>query len=290
MLLVLSVVLIFIGYKSPYHQRFRSYLAKAVYPLYYVVDKPIKGVSYFTQVFSEKNKLIAQNESLNSQLMLAGARIQGLLSLKLENQQLRKLLGASASLSEHVLISELLAVSQDPFRGFVIINKGRHAHVFIGQAVLDAYGVMGQVTEVGDFASRVLLITDSQSAVPVVDVRSGLRSLVVGTGDNTKMSMIYVPDTADIKLGDVLNTSGLGLRYPAGYPVGKIISIKRTSKKRFSEITIVPIAHIMNSRYIMLLWPSQADRIKSAKKLLSESIGGMAKQKKQDEKKTIKFE
>ena len=175
--------------------------------------------------------------------------------LERENLRLRELLGSSFRLPERVLIAELLRVDSDLFSQHVVINKGESDAVFEGQPVLDSNGVMGQVMTVSQFSSRVILVTDPSHGTPVQVNRNGLRSVARGRGLNKFLQLEYLPYNSDIRAGDLLVTSGLGGRFPAGYPVGTVISVKESSGQNFSEVTVEPTASIETSREVLLVLP-----------------------------------
>ncbi len=139
----------------------------------------------------------------------------------------------------------------------VVLNKGSHDGVFIGQPVLDAAGVMGQVIQIGPYTSRVLLINDPHSGVPVQDARNGVRAIAVGDNYSGKVRLANVVQTTDIKEGDIFMTSGLGEHYPEGYPLGKVESVVKDPGLQFATITIEPSAHLDRSRQVLLIWPAK---------------------------------
>src|SRR5262249_27030613 len=155
-----------------------------------------------------------------------------------------------------LLVGQILDAALDPLNQEMVLDKGTDDGIFVGQPVLDAYGVMGQVIDTTAKTSRVLLISDGRSALPVQNNRNGMRAIVAGTGYANSLSLLHMPNTADVKVGDYLVTSGLGGRFPFGYPVGQIISIKKTSAERFALIEVRPAAHLDRSRMVVLVWPS----------------------------------
>ncbi|WP_461521632.1 rod shape-determining protein MreC, partial [Porticoccus sp.] len=171
-----------------------------------------------------------------------------------ENVRLRNLLNATEMLKDRVLVAELVGVSPDPSRHTIIINRGEEQGVYVGQAVLDADGLMGQVIEVYRSSSKVLLITDSAHAVPVQVVRNGGRSIAEGMGEFDRLSLRYVPPTTDIVVGDKLVSSGLGGRFPVGYPVGTVTAVQTIPGESYLEVKLVPAARIDRSRHLLLLF------------------------------------
>jgi rod shape-determining protein MreC len=152
----------------------------------------------------------------------------------------------------------------DSFVAQAILDKGKKDDVYVGQPVLGASGIMGQVVQVNHWTSRLMLITDTRSAVPVVDERTGLRAIVLGTGPFRPLVLINIPDTADIAVGDKLATSGLGLLYPAGYPVGVVIKVRKQTGQQFAQVLVSPTAHLYRDTQVLLLWHSQAEMVKEA--------------------------
>lgn len=235
----------------------RSQLSVIVLPLQSIVDKPVQFFHWLGTSVSAQQDVLGENARLRARQLLLEAKLQRLLSLERENAQLRELLGSSSHLPGKTSVAQLMAVDVDPLTQQVILDKGERDGVFVGQPVLDAFGVMGQIIDVGPFTSRMMLISDSRSAIPAQNNRNGIRSIVSGTGYSDQLSLLNVSVTADINVGDVLVTSGLGGRFPVGYPLGEVVAIKRAATDRFASITVKPSAHLDRSRQVMLLWPSE---------------------------------
>jgi len=235
----------------------RTALSVPLSLLQHVVSWPIQSIDKLGNMVSSHETLIKENLDLRSEQLLLKAQVQRLLAIESENNQLKALLRSSAQIRGKVLIAQLLAVNSDPFVKQVVLDKGSYDGLFIGQPVLDANGVMGKIIQVGPLTSRVLLITDTHSGVPIQDSRNGLRSIVVGDSYSDKLRLINVTQTADIRVGDVLLTSGLGENYPAGYPVGRVTSVVRDPAQPFASIQVQPSAHVDISRQVLLVWPSQ---------------------------------
>jgi rod shape-determining protein MreC len=177
------------------------------------------------------------------------------LAIELENNELKALKRSSLQIRGKVLIAELLSVSSNPFLNQVLLNKGSHDNVFVGQPVLDANGVMGQVIQVDRLTSRVLLINDVHSGLSIQVARNGMRAIAVGDAYSGKLKLLNVPQTADVQVGDVLMTSGLGENYPAGYPVGQVVKVMKDPGLQFLTILVEPAAHLERSRGVLLIWP-----------------------------------
>ena len=191
------------------------------------------------------------------------SKLQRVATLEDENRRLRALLEASVEFYERVLVAELVGVELEPFRQQIIINKGSTDNVFNGQPLVDSGGIMGQTIHVSPFSSTVLLITDPSHAIPVLINRNGLRSVAVGLGQDNVLLLEYIPVNADVKEGDLIVSSGLGRKFPRGYPVGTVSSISRTPGELFSSVLLVPSARFRESREALLLWPDQQNNAPS---------------------------
>lgn len=258
-LLVLSGCLMFYDQKKQQSEHLRSAISAVVAPLQYAVSTPFDLLGWAQDSFSSHKQLLQENADLKAQLLLQQAQIQKILELEKENSQLRALLKSSSYLNGNVKVAQILAVDIDPYMAQAIIDKGKSYGVFEGQPVIDATGVMGQVIQVGPLTSRVMLITDTRSAVPVQDERTGINAIAIGTGPQRSLALINVPETADVKVGDRLLTSGLDLRYPVGYPLGIVKSVDFHSGQLFATIAIEPAADLNQSRQVLLMWlPAQA--------------------------------
>jgi rod shape-determining protein MreC len=198
-------------------------------------------------------ELQEENERLDRQLLVLEQRSQRLAVLEAENVRLRELLNSSANLDARVLVAEIIGIEADPNRHELILNKGADAGLFKGQAVLDAHGLIGQVVEVGAVSSRVLVITDAMHALSVKVNRSGVRSILAGTGHPDRLRLLYVPDSADIAEGDLLVSTGLGRRYPAGYPVATVVSISHEPGQPFMTVEARPAAWIDRASHVLLV-------------------------------------
>lgn len=253
----MSIALIFFDQRSvPFHA-FRNRVASAVsYPFQWMVDSPINFVHWINASITSQNHLLGENEKLHMREILLQSRLQKLLSLEQENAQLRQLLQSTPQVSGRVVVARLLAVELDPNLQQVVLNKGSNDNVYEGQPVLDAFGVMGQIIGVGSLTSRVQLITDRRSAVPVVDYRTGMRAIAVGMGSSGHLKLRNAPNEADIQLGDLFVTSGLGLCYPLGYPVGIVKKITQINNLE-TEIVLSPTAHLNQTEQVLLAWPDE---------------------------------
>lgn len=206
-----------------------------------------------------RSTLQSENERLKAESLVLQAKVQKLASLAAENIRLRELLNSSAILQDNVLAAEIIGISPDPGKLYVMINKGSDDKVFMGQSVIDAYGLVGQVIEVGSHSSRVLLITDERHALPVQANRSGIRAVAEGSGLLHELELRHVAATTDIKVDDLLVSSGLGGRFPVGYPVGRVVSVVHDPGQAFATVKAMPSAQLNRSRHVLLIFSDKAD-------------------------------
>ena len=235
----------------------RSTLTVLVTPIVYVADYPSRSVEGAQEIFASRSDMREQLVRQEQEVLLLQAKTKKMAALTAENNRLRSLLGSAAKLQDNVLVAELIGVDPDPERLQVIIDKGTEAGVFVGQPLLDAEGLMGQVIETSLFTSRVLLISDDLHAVPVQVIRSNLRLIAQGAGVSGLLELVHVPDTADIRVGDALVSSGLGNRFPVGYPVGTVNRVEHDSGKPFALVTAVPSASLAKSRHVLLVFTEE---------------------------------
>lgn len=233
----------------------RSSIATGLAPVYWLGNAPSEFGNWAAGLFENKEDLQQENEDLKARLMILERRALKYAALASENNELRRLMNSSEVLDDRVIVGEVVGVSPDPFSHEVIINKGRSDGLRPGQAVLDAQGLMGQVVQTSQITSRVLLVSDSSHAVPVEVVRNGLRAILLGTGDSSTLDLVHVPDTADIREGDLLVSSGLGGRFPRGYPVAEVSLIDKEPGEPFVSIEAEPRAELNQSRLVLVVFP-----------------------------------
>ena len=228
-----------------------------VAPVQYAVDYPVRIIGWARLLMSTKKSLIDENMQLRYQQTMLEAQLQKLMMMRTENSQLKQLLSASASATPHTMAAQILAVDTTISRQVLVLNKGTRDGVFTGQPVLDAKGVMGQIIDAGLMTSTVLLISDSKCAVPVRNDRTGERAILVGNNSMTHLSLINLPGTSSIAKGDLLVTSGLGRRYPEGYPVGRVEQVKHMPGDDFITVKVSPVALLNRNRLVLLIWPEE---------------------------------
>lgn len=251
---MLSLILLVVDHRFHHLQQLRSALAFLTYPLHYLADLPFTASSWLDETTSSRDTLLEQNRELRDLNLHLRAELQKYESLQAENMRLRDLVDSSFKVGDRVLVAELSSVDLDPYKQQVIINKGAVSGAYEGQPVLDAHAVMGQVINVTPLSSTVLLITDTSHALPVQVLRNGLRTIAVGTGRITELKLPYLPTNSDIVEGDLLVTSGLGGKFPPGYPVATVTQIDRSPDAPFSTVLAQPRAHLDRSREVLLVW------------------------------------
>ena len=252
-LLIVAVIIMLADTHSQHFMRYRAGLTTLMVPILHVAKWPSDMVAWVAQGLASQQQLNAENTALKSQLLMSNAKLQRLLSLEKENRDLRSLLQSSQRLAEQSLAAQLLAVNPSPFVQQITLDQGALQAVNIGFVVLDASGVMGQVISTSPYSSEVLLITDVRSAIPIQNARTAMRAIAVGQGAHELLALQHVPKNSDIRPGDSIVTSGLGQRFPAGYPVGTVVAVNHKSGDLFADITVKPAAHLRRSRQFLII-------------------------------------
>ncbi|MBS0350508.1 MAG: rod shape-determining protein MreC [Proteobacteria bacterium] len=268
---LISIALMVLDHRSSYVQNAHAKLSAVVVPVQVLVDEPIKLIHWLTTTFKLQRKLLDDNARLNAQQLFLESKMQKLLALEKENAQLRQLLQSTPQATGKVIVAQLLAVAMNPATQQVIIDRGSADQLYLGQPVLDAYGVLGQVISIGPLTSRVLLVTDIQSAVPVQNYRTGARAIAIGSGSSGQLRLINLPDNSDIQEGDLYVASGMGLRFPVGYPVGVVAKSALESGEKFATIFLIPAAHLTKSEQVLLAWPEKASYDQAVQEQLREA-------------------
>lgn len=254
LLVVLSVVLMVVDHRYSYLSHVRVWLNVAATPIYWLADLPSQIVGAASEAVVSRGELLEENTQLKAKNLILEQKIQKLASLTTQNRRLRQLLNSSEMVNEQVVVAEIVGVDPDPFSHIVMINKGSVDGVFLGQAIVDARGVMGQVIEVSKVSSRVMLVTDTSSRVPVQNNRTGYRAIAAGTGNPDQLELLHISNTADFKKGDLLTSSGLGQHYPAGYPLGIVKQVIYKPGQPFSQVFVQPAAEVNRSRLVLLIF------------------------------------
>lgn len=232
----------------------RAVLDTLVYPVIWIANLPTRMDDWADIHMRSRTQLLEENERLKQENLVLQGRSQQMASLQVENVRLRTLLNSSALVRDDVLVAELVGVSPDPERLQLVLNKGERDGVFVGQPLIDADGLMGQVVEVSEGTSRALLIADLTHSVPVQVNRNGVRAIVEGTGQLGSLEVRHVSATTDIEPGDLLVTSGLGGRFPEGYPVAVVSEVQRDVGELFARVLATPNAALDRTRHVLLVF------------------------------------
>jgi rod shape-determining protein MreC len=231
----------------------RAFLSLIVYPIQCTVDAPIRGAGAVVRYATTFHQLVAENADLKQHALEDQAALQKLMALEAENARIRALLQSSPRLDETRRVAEIIQINADPFVHRALVNKGSRQGVVLGQSVIDANGVIGEVIEVLPSTSRVILLTDANYGISVENLRTGIRGIVAGTGSLKTLALQHVANTVDLKVGDTLVTSGLDGRYPSGYVVGRIAEIKHNPSESYINVKITPSAELDRSREVLLV-------------------------------------
>jgi len=233
----------------------RQILSAAIYPIQLMIDAPSTVGHWLGESLATRVALINDNRKLNQKILVQSARLQRTAALEAENARLRALLESTAKVGDRVLIAEIMSVDMNPFRHKIVVNKGSNDGAQVGQAIIDAEGIIGQIVRDQVFSAEAILITDIDHALPVELVRNRLRTIAVGTGDLGRLSLPFLPRNADVLAGDLLVTSGLGGIFPPGYPVGIVREVSSEVGQPFLNISAEPAAALNRIREVLLIWP-----------------------------------
>jgi rod shape-determining protein MreC len=255
LLVSLCIALMFVDHRFNHLEVVRSNISVVLSPLRYLVSLPAITGSWASEWLSAQNELLQENSLLKAESRILNARLQQMQVLQAENTRLRNMLGSSRKLADQVIVAELLSVDQNPYRQLIEINKGMIDGVAIGYAVIDDFGVMGQVIHVNQHTATTILISDPEHAIPVQFIRSGTRSVAFGNGNADQLELRYLPATADIMVNDQLATSGLGGRFPSDYPVATVTSITPDLTHGFVSVLAKPLARLDSSREVLVIKP-----------------------------------
>ena len=274
----LSLTLLVADARFNYLSPLRQVTGLIVYPLQRVAAAPAGIARRIGEHFVTQSSLREDNSRLIEEKLANAPGLQQLKSLQAENRHLRELLATRERVKANAKTAEILYAGRDPFSRKVVIDKGLNDDIKGGQAVVDARGVVGQVTRTYSWLAEVTLITDKGQAVPVQNLRSGLRGVVFGTGQDGVLDMRFMPVNADVQIGDQLVTSGIDGTYPPGLPVAEVSNIERNAAFMFARITCKPVAGVASYPQVLVLgWqrdvpqapeaaPEQAQKRRKARK------------------------
>jgi rod shape-determining protein MreC len=258
-LVVISILLMYFDQRDNHLDTVRKTIGATVYPVRVVVDAPVRFWNWLGESTTSRNDMVLELDRLKTEQLLTNARLQKLSALEAENTRLRAILEARTQVRDRTRVAEIMSVDANPFSHSLVIDVGTQDGVSDGQALIDADGVVGQVIEAGLMTSQAMLISDTDHALPVEVNRNGLRTIVVGTGKIDLLRLPFVVNNADIIVGDLLVTSGLGGAFPAGYPVAIVQTVTRIPHEPYAEVTARPSASLGQVREVLLIFsgPSQ---------------------------------
>ncbi len=268
--LALAITLIVLDDQAGWLAQLRGQANSLVQPVWALAGLPGKLGNQVKDSAASHGQLVNENRELRNQLLLANARLTRLQTAALDNAQLRELLNVAERSGLDVQLAPILDIDLDPVKQRLVLDAGSREGVHVGQAVIDAGGLMGQVISVTGGTSTVLLLTDPDHAVPVTVARNGVRLIVYGRGD--KLELRDIPLSAGVEVGDEIVTSGLGGRFPAGFPVGTITGLRPDDTHAFLVGELKPAAQLDRGRDVLLLRPGAAIRLPAAGELLQPSL------------------
>lgn len=267
---LLSVFLMVLDARFRYAEPLRQVLAVAAYPLQQIAIAPFTALARAREFLASQADLREQNATLRTQKLRDAEDLLTLEALRAENESLRRLLAAKERLPGDAVFAEIVYAGRDPFSRKVIIDRGAQHGVQPGQPVVDASGVLGQVTRVQPLLAEVTLIIDKDHAIPVQVVRNGLRGVVFGSGDGATLELRHMASNAEVEAGDLLVTSGLDGMYPRGLPVARVARVERDAAYAFAKILGQPVAGTTQHLQVLVLssaapppaWAAEPDRAK----------------------------
>jgi rod shape-determining protein MreC len=250
---LLSVLLMVLDARFRYAEPVRQVIALAVYPIQQLAIAPVSALARTREFFASRAELRRENAELRTEKLQDAPAILALEAMRSENEQLRRLIGAREKLPARAIFAEIVYAGRDPFSRKVIIDRGNQQGVTAGQAVIDAAGVLGQVTRVQPLLAEVTLLTDKDHAIPVQVLRNGLRGVAYGSGDGSTMELRHMAANAEVDKGDLLVTSGIDGVYPVGLPVARVVRVERDAAYAFAKIVCQPVAGTDQHRQVLVL-------------------------------------
>tara|TARA_B100000029_G_scaffold445655_1_gene466265 strand:+ start:234 stop:1073 length:840 start_codon:yes stop_codon:yes gene_type:complete len=241
---ILSCILMYQDQQGTYTVKLRSYLSASLYPLQYLVNAPMNLQKTLSKNLLDREAVINENKKLKEENLNLKSQIQQVYKLESENKRLYELMDSKPKTNNEYIFADIISTSNILDKHQILINRGSKDGIKLGSSIVDSDGIIGHVIRDQIFASEVLLISDLEHAIPVEIVRTGLRTIAVGTGNYFRLKINMLPINSDIQKEDILITSGLGGRYPEGFPVGTVKNIKRNSGESFLEVEILPFANL----------------------------------------------
>jgi rod shape-determining protein MreC len=263
-----SILLMVLDARFRYAEPVRQAIALAVYPIQQLAIAPVSALARTREFFASRAELHRDNAELRAGQLRDAQALLALEAVLRENENLRQLLGAQTKLPARAIFAEIVYAGRDPFSRKVIVDRGSQHGVGAGHAVIDAAGVLGQVTRVQPLLAEVTLLTDKDHAIPVQLLRNGLRGVAYGSGDGSTMELRHMAANAEVEKGDLLVTSGIDGVYPVGLPVARVVRVERDAAYAFAKVVCQPVAGIDRHRQVLLLakaedtpaWSAESDR------------------------------
>lgn len=224
-----------------------------VEPIYHLAGMPASGLRAARVAFADRKKLTEENKQLRVDLLLANARLNHMAAVSRQNERLKKLLDTRRQLGMNVQLARVIDIDLGAFSHRLMLNVGARQGIKVGQAVIDAHGIMGQVIQVLPDTCTVMLITDPDHAIPVTDTRTGMRTVAYGSHASGQLNLPSIPVSADVKVGDSLVSSGLGGRFPPGFPVATVTHVEPQLSGMFLVARAQPTADLERSDEVLLL-------------------------------------
>ncbi|WP_374349134.1 rod shape-determining protein MreC [Chitinimonas sp.] len=249
----LSLVLLLVDMRWQVLQPVRRAVSYALYPIEWLATEPLSVAHRVGDFFVTQTALQQENRRLQDERLLANAQLLRMQQLQMENQQLKALAATPAASRGNGILAEVLYNDRDPFAAKLVVDRGDMAGVKPGQVVIDALGVVGQITRVQPLSAEVTLISHKNQPVPVQVVRNGLRAVLFGLGRENPLEVRFAPLNSDIRADDVLVTSGIDGTYPAGLPVAKVARVDRNAGSAFARIACEPAADLDKHRFFLIL-------------------------------------
>ena len=242
--IILSSVLMYQDYQGTYTVKLRSYISASLYPIQYLINLPNNLQKSFYANFLNREEIISENQQLKEENLNLKSQMQQIYRLESENKRLYKLINSKPKTENTYLFADIVSTSKILNKHQILINRGSRNGIKLGSSIVNADGIVGHVIRDQIFASEVLLISDLEHAIPVEIVRTGLRSIAIGTGEFNKLRINTLPTNSNLQKDDIVITSGLGGRYPEGFPVGTITEISREVGSPFLEVEVLPFANL----------------------------------------------
>lgn len=258
-IVLISLSLLVVDMRSKTLSNVRYYLETALYPIMAFADSPHKISKMVSNHLKSSSELMKENEELSAENYMQRADILRLKALEDENDAMRKMLNSPAHRDSKRLFAEVVDVAADLYQRRVVINRGSGSGVYVGMPVMSDTGLVGQVISVNYAFSRVLLLSDPASSIPVINTRNHVRAIAGGDSSSDELLINNVPRSSDFKVGDMLITSGLGGVFPEGYPVAEVTSVGFSESQPFAFIKAKPVVDTNRIRYVLLLWYQRSE-------------------------------